>query len=161
LTKRPERINQHLPEDWGDGWDNVWIGTSVGSSYGIHRIHDLLKVKTKIRFISFEPLWERIDLKSFNIDLNQIHWAIIGGESGNKTGKYRYRPCEIEWFEKLIADLSPTTQIFIKQLGTHLAKEMKLSDRHGGDISEFPKELQIRQMPLAYKPEEIGIGVAV
>lgn len=31
LTKRPERILEHLPDDWGDGWENVWLGTSVGS----------------------------------------------------------------------------------------------------------------------------------
>lgn len=31
LTKRPERIWKCLPEDWGDGWPNVWLGTSVGS----------------------------------------------------------------------------------------------------------------------------------
>lgn len=157
LTKRPERINDCLPEDWENGWDNVWIGTSVGSNKGLQRLHDLLNVKTKVRFISFEPLWERVDLKLQDIDLTQIHWAIIGGESGNTSGKYRYRPCEIEWFEKLISDLSPTTQIFIKQLGTYLSKELKLSDRHGGDISEFPEHLQIRQMPLKHNPNEFAL----
>lgn len=147
LTKRPERIKDHLPSDWGDGWDNVWLGTSVGSLEGIHRIAELIEVKCKTRFISFEPLLERIDITQFDFDLSKIHWAILGGESGNKTGKYRYRPCELEWFEKLIKDLSPTTVIFVKQLGTYLSKLMGLSDRHGGDMSEFPKALRIREFP--------------
>ncbi len=159
LTKRPERILENLPADWGTGWDNVWIGTSVGSPKGMQRIFDLLEIPTKVRFISFEPLHERISLD--HIDLSKIDWAIIGGESGNNTGKYRYRPCQLEWIEKLINDLSPTTQVFVKQLGTYLSKELKLKDRHGGDISEFPEHLQIREMPVQRKkgldPTEVGV----
>ena len=80
-------------------------------------------------------------------DLCKIHWAIIGGESGNETGKYRYRPCELEWIEELVKDLTPTTAIFVKQMGTCLSKQLKMSDRHGGDIQEFPAHLQIREFP--------------
>lgn len=147
LTKRPERITECLPEDWGSGWGNVWMGTSVGNPGGIQRIHDLLKVDAKIRFVSFEPLWAKVDMNLDILDLIKIDWAIIGGESGNETGKYRYRPCEIEWIESLVNDLGATTEIFIKQMGTHLAKELKMSDRHGGNIDEFPKHLQIRNFP--------------
>lgn len=147
LTKRPERIEECLPADWGDGWDNVWLGTSVGSENGRQRVYDILKVRTKTRFISFEPLWSRVDMNLDIVDLINIHWAIIGGESGNENGKYKYRPCKIEWIEELIADLTPTTAIFVKQLGTHLSKELKLSDRHGGNMDEWPKHLQIRNFP--------------
>lgn len=146
LTKRPERIIENLPKDWGRGWDNVWLGTSVGSEKGMPRIQDLLNVPTKVRFLSLEPLHESLTLD--RTDLTKINWAIIGGESGNQTGKHRYRPCQIEWIEKLIKELSPTTQVFVKQLGTHLAKELKLIDSHGGNISEWPVNLRIRQMPL-------------
>lgn len=147
LTKRPERIMQCLPPDWGDGWDNVWLGASCGSGKSIQRVFDVLAVPAKIRFVSFEPMWDRIDMNLDISDLCKLNWAIIGGESGNDTGKYRYRPCKVEWIEELIKDLTPTTAIFVKQLGTHLAKELKLSDRHGGDITEWPTHLQIRQFP--------------
>lgn len=147
LTKRPERINDHLPADWGEGWDNVWLGTSVGSPAGMDRIFDLLKVPTKVRFLSMEPLHERVDMNIDIGDLVNIHWAIIGGESGNENGQYRYRPCRVEWIEELINDFTPTTAIFVKQLGTHIAKELKLTDRHGGNIEEWPAHLQIRQFP--------------
>lgn len=142
LTKRPERIANNLPNDWGEGWDNVWLGTSVGSNKGKHRIDELNKISAKVRFVSFEPLRERIIM---DFDLSKIHWLIIGGESGNETGKYRYRRCEVEWIEDFI-DLKPA--IFVKQLGTYLAKKLKLKDRHGRDINEFPIRIRIREYPI-------------
>lgn len=147
LTKRPERIIDNTPPDMLLA-NNIWFGTSVGSENGMQRIYDLIKVDCKTRFVSFEPLHERIDMNLDLTELMKIHWAIIGGESGNETGKYRYRPCKIEWIEELISDLTPTTEVFIKQMGTHLAKELKMSDRHGGDINEFPEHLQIRNFPF-------------
>lgn len=75
-------------------------------------------------------------------------WVIIGGESGNETGKYRYRPCEIEWMEELAhAFHSCGVAVFVKQMGTHLAKKLGMSDRHGGNIDEFPASLKIREFP--------------
>lgn len=147
LTKRPERIAANTPADLLQA-NNIWFGTSVGSPEGGHRIDKLLKVDCRVRYISFEPLHERVSMNLDISDLVKIHWAIIGGESGNETGQYRYRPCKIEWIEELIADLTPTTAIFVKQMGTHLAKEIGMNDRHGGDISEFPKHLRIRQFPI-------------
>lgn len=151
LTKRPERITENLPADWGEGWDNVWLGTSVGNQDAIHRIDDLERCKAKTKFISFEPLWESIR-HGF---VGDIDWIIIGGESGNETGKYRYRPCELEWIEYIVNAYQhqstygngKQTAIFIKQLGTYLSKQLKMSDRHGGNIEEFPKHLQIREFP--------------
>ena len=149
LTKRPERIAEHLPEDWGGGWENVWLGTSVGSDAGIHRIQTLTELRgvSRVLFVSFEPLHDRVS--NFDIQtLVDIDWIIVGGESGNDTGKYRYRPCKIEWIEDIVNDFRTTSKIFVKQLGTHLAKEMKLNDRHGGDINEFPEHLKIREFPI-------------
>lgn len=149
LTKRPERIQECLPEFYEEIKSRVWLGTSVGNQEAVSRVYSLLKMKTEgqVLFVSFEPLWERVDMNLDILDLINIDWAIIGGESGNENGKYKYRPCKIEWIEELMRDLTPTTAIFIKQLGTHLAKEMKMSDRHGGNIEEFPKHLQIRNFP--------------
>lgn len=74
---------------------------------------------------------------------------IIGGESGHEHGKYQYRPCKLEWIELLINHCNEAkVPVFVKQLGTHLAKELKLKDRHGGDISEWPQHLKIRQFPI-------------
>lgn len=158
LTKRPERITAHLPADWGEGWKNVWLGTSVGSQESIHRMVELSKVTSRTIFLSLEPLHGEIELskamlyvdvikESFHV-LPAFDWVIVGGESGNENGKYKYRPCKIEWIEKIVSECKKNTiPVFVKQLGTHLSKQMGLKDRHGGDIEEFPKHLQIREFP--------------
>ncbi len=149
LTKRPERILESLPSDLGEGYQNCWMGTSVGGNKGMSRIIDLLKVPTRVRFVSFEPLWERLQIRGLSEErMKGIHWGIIGGESGNNTGKYRYRPCKVEWMEEIAESIKGVSNaVFVKQMGTHLAKELKMSDRHGSNIDEFPLSLQIREFP--------------
>lgn len=148
LTKRPERIKDCLPPDWGYGWDNVWLGTSIGSQKSVERMWQLQQVDAKTKFISFEPLHTEIGT---NWDLGSImhfDWVIIGGESGNDTGKYRYRPCELKWITDLAyAFDSCGVPVFVKQMGTHLSKVLGMSDRHGGDIDEFPLALRMRKFP--------------
>ena len=163
LTKRPERIHDHLPADWGAGYDNVWLGTSCGSQEGLKRAWKLLLgAPSKTFFLSLEPLWGEIDLHKFELLLYKwrnmatlgryIDWVIVGGDSGNDNGKYRYRPCELEWIRKIVDQCKKTeTPVFVKQMGTHLSKELKMSDRHGGDINEFPEDLRIRQFPHEHK----------
>jgi len=151
LTKRPERIKACLPDDWGDGYPNVWLGVSVENQDNIGRIHLLAEIPAAVRFVSAEPLLGevnfRADDKVFE-SFKKMDWIIVGGESGNNTGKYQYRPCEIEWME-LIAHQCAYEGVacFIKQLGTHMSKQFNLKDRHGGDILEFPPHLQVRQFP--------------
>jgi protein gp37 len=165
LTKRPERISGHLPEDWGNGWNNVWLGTSVGSSNGINRIRDLIEMKgrAKVLFLSLEPLHGYVDLSEYYFPyrlikyvpehhrthlIDLIDWVIVGGESGNENGKYRYRPCDLEWIQDIVSTCKKKdVPVFVKQLGTHLSKQLGMSDRHGGNIDDFPKNLQIREFP--------------
>lgn len=153
LTKRPERLPKVLPMDWGMGYKNVWLGTSVGSDTEKtrKRIEDLCQVDAEVRFLSLEPLWGKLD-DIIPIDWADgspcINWVIVGGESGNETGQYRYRPCELEWIESIIQQCRDAgVPVFVKQLGTHLAKKMGLKDRNGGDMDEWPRHLQIRQFP--------------
>ena len=151
LTKRPERINECLPPDWDDNvtYAHVWLGTSVGSNDSRHRIQQLLDCNTNgVRFLSLEPLHGPVDLNYDILDLLKLDWVIIGGESGNDNGKYRYRPCKLEWIESIIREVGPTSAVFVKQLGTHLAKQLNLKDRHGGDWSEWPEHLRVRQFPI-------------
>lgn len=159
LTKRPERIAKNLPADWNENFTNCWIGTSVGSEQGMTRMYDLMdafnefknggiELRKPITFISFEPLHEHIPM---NLDIQTcvwFDWIIIGGESGNENGKYRYRPCKVEWMEEIAEEFSRCgCAVFVKQMGTHLSKELKMTDRHGGNFNEFPKSLQLREFP--------------
>lgn len=156
LTKRPERIRECLPSDWGEGYENVWLGTTVeNQEMANERIAKLCLIPSKIKFLSVEPILEDIDLTNiqskefdnFNC-LPFINWVIVGGESGNKSGKYKYRSSEIDWYRIIVRDCKRfNVPVFVKQLGSHLASEMKLKDKKGGDIEDFPEELQIREFP--------------
>jgi hypothetical protein len=66
LTKRPERIAGHLPADWGEGYPNVWLGTSVeNQTYADARIPLLLAAPAKTKFLSCEPLLGSLDLHNY------------------------------------------------------------------------------------------------
>lgn len=78
LTKRPERIRANLPDDWGFGYPNVWLGTSVEDMRVAHRADILRSIPAVVRFISYEPALGPLD----ELDLDRIDWMLYGGESG-------------------------------------------------------------------------------
>jgi protein gp37 len=152
LTKRPERIAQCLPNDWGDGYPNVWLGvSSENEELTYKRISLLLTIPTKVRFISAEPLLEGVLSVRNNAVIRQLDWVIIGGESGNDFGIHRYRPMELDWAQELV-DFCEVSDVacFNKQLGTYQAKKLRLMDKDGGDMREWSHSLQVRQFPAYY-----------
>lgn len=140
LTKRPELVMDCLPKNWGEGWDQVILGVSVENQNYFYRAHELSLIPATRRFLSIEPLIGPINILNTiegSRPIDSINWVIIGSESGNDFGVYRYRECEIEWIEKIIEDLkaeTPRVKIFVKQLGRYQAKQLKLKDRHAGEI---------------------------
>ncbi|MGB0507114.1 MAG: DUF5131 family protein [Pikeienuella sp.] len=93
LTKRPQNIAKMLPEDWGDGYSNVWLGTTAeNQTEWDRRWPHLAKVPAQVRFFSCEPLLGPIEM----IGAGRLHWLITGGESGTK-----YRPANADWFRSL------------------------------------------------------------
>jgi protein gp37 len=67
LTKRPQNIAKMMPANWGDGYPNVWIGTTVeNQGEADRRIPHLLGIRAKVHFLSCEPLLGPLDLT--NID---------------------------------------------------------------------------------------------
>jgi len=80
LTKRAERLYD-LDQDNKLTWTpNIWIGTSVEDEGVIDRIDFLRKIKANIKFLSCEPLIGALP----KINLLNIDWVIVGGESGFK-----------------------------------------------------------------------------
>lgn len=79
LTKNPERIPDiRFP-------DNVWVGTTVtNENQDWKNIGEILKVKAKVRFVSFEPLLGKLP---DNICLGQLQWVIIGKLTGSRKVK--------------------------------------------------------------------------
>lgn len=109
LTKRPHRIEESLPRDWGQGYQNVWLGTSVEDHRVLHRIDQLVRVPASVHFLSLEPLIGPLP----NLPLKNIEWVIVGGESGAGA-----RPIMEEW----VIDIKSQCEVnnipfFFKQWG--------------------------------------------
>ena len=80
LTKRPKIMAKYFAHRIIP--DNIWLGVSVeNKKHGLPRIPILREISAKIRFLSIEPLLEDLGV----IDLDGIHWVIVGGESGHKA----------------------------------------------------------------------------
>lgn len=88
LTKRPQNIRRFLPRDWGLGWANIWLGTSVESVEVAHRADILRQISATVKFISYEPALGPLH----TLDLKGIDWVIFGGESGPG-----YRAADPQW----------------------------------------------------------------
>lgn len=132
LTKRPSNFSKFLPKDWGNGYQNVWLGVTVENiKHGLPRIELLRQVPASIKFLSVEPLLEDLGV----IDLSGIDWVIVGGESGPKA-----RPMKREWVTNIYNQCSKhKVPFFFKQWGAIIGKGGCEID--GLEIKEWPKNL--------------------
>lgn len=133
LTKRPQNIQRMLPGHygvgtWGDGWDNVWLGTTVeNQDEADRRIPKLLDVPAKVRFLSCEPLLGSVNLRPGHgwLGPDAINWVITGGESG-----MNYRPAEPQWFRHLRDQCASASVPFLfKQWEGKSQREIKAMGR--------------------------------
>lgn len=150
LTKRIDRVKDCLPDDWGpDGYPNVWLGVTVENQKYLSRIEKLKEIPAAIKFISAEPLIGEIKFSDYSPELLKgINWLIIGGESGFEFGQYRYRKCELDWIESIINEAKANdVKVFVKQLGSDLAKRLKLKDKFGGNPAEWDPKFRVLQFP--------------
>ena len=149
LTKRPERAAEVAPDlPWPP---NVVFGTSVEDARVIDRVASLRKVPATIRFISAEPLIGPVG----NLDLDGVHWVIVGGESGPKA-----RPMAIEWARDIRDQCNRAgVAFFFKQWGRFdvggRAVGKKASGRQldGREWNEYPGVAGFRD------PEAVSLAV--
>jgi protein gp37 len=134
LTKRDNIMLEYFSDKVVP--DNVWLGVSVENAAFKKRIDTLSKVKAKIRFISFEPLIGAVG----EVNLDGIHWAIVGGESGRKA-----RPVKQQWVDEIFQQCrQQSVAFFFKQWGTWGADEIKRNKKvngrkfHGKEWNEYP-----------------------
>lgn len=96
LTKRAERIKDHLPADWGDGWDHVHFAVSAENQKRVdERIPHLLEIPSRHKWISVKPFIGEVDLDKY-LATGEIETVLAGGE--NYLGS---RPLHYEWVQKL------------------------------------------------------------
>ena len=140
LTKRPGRAvgwwneyQDRFPEGWPP---NVWIGTSVENQKYAPRLTVLARLPAQVRFVSAEPLLERLDLTAW-LENGTLQWVIAGGESGPRA-----RPMDPDWVRDL-RDQSAKAGVafFLKQLGG-------VRNKRGGDAACIDGHVW-RQMPDA------------
>lgn len=148
LTKRPDIMRQFAAEIGGFP-SNVCAMTTVTSTKNLKRIDALRRVDAPVRGLSLEPLWAPIAQK---IDLTEIDWVIVGGESGAKKN---VQPFPIEWVRELRQlCLDCGVAFFVKQLGrrpTQSGNRITLRDNHGGDWGEWPSDLRVREIPEYFR----------
>jgi len=123
LTKRADSMfeylhNKKIPK-------NIWLGVTVENrSEGLPRIDKLRNLKASVLFLSIEPLLEDLG----RINLENIDWVIVGGESGNKA-----RPMEKEWVVNIKEQCEKyNIAFFFKQWGTWGADKVKRNKKTNG-----------------------------
>ena len=162
LTKRPENVCRMMAAATNNiNHFNIWLGTSVSDQETAEQyVGELAKLRdlVPVLFVSYEPALGPVDWGSVR-GFSKVDWLIMGGESGPNA-----RDCSIEWIASSIeqcraAGVAP----FVKQLGKRSAeyldrpsgpngkgqesKWLQLKDKKGGDPSEWPEPLRVREMP--------------
>ncbi|WP_392395941.1 DUF5131 family protein [Paraburkholderia caledonica] len=125
LTKRAERLatycsRHEIPQ-------NAWLGVSVEDRrHGVPRIEHLRSVTGCIRFLSVEPLLEDLG----TLDLSNIDWVIVGGESGPKA-----RPMNEQWVRRVKVQCEDQgVKFFFKQWGAWGTDGVRRSKKANGRL---------------------------
>ena len=150
LTKRIGNVAKMVPTWWQDEFPpNVWIGASIVNQEEAERdMPKLLEVPASIHFISYEPALGPVYLTPW-LEAGvptRPDWVIVGGESGPGA-----RPFNTDWAQSVVDQCRvAAVACFVKQLGAHVIqggqRRMK-RDRKGGDMSEWPHEIRVREFP--------------
>lgn len=141
LTKRPERVAKVLPEDWGNGWENVFFNvTCENQQRADERIPILLDLPFKHKGIMVAPFIGAVRIEKY-LSTGKIEQVIAGGE--NYDGA---RPCCYEWVKELYEECIHTnTKFCFIETGTNFIKDGKtyhLSNKKIQSVMAYKSGLQ-------------------
>lgn len=156
---------------------NVWLGTSIACQDDADRNIPLLlqcRDLSPVLFLSIEPLVGPVMLHHWIDESGMFHhsqgvdvdWVIVGGESGPNA-----RPCRVEWIRDIVRQCQEVgVPCFVKQLGSNVIHSEQeaasvagmwdasqqhfrplLTDPKGGDPSEWPEDLRVREVPCDHR----------
>ena len=142
LTKRPERAAElagSLP------WPaNIWMGTSVENQRWTSRVDALRAIPAAVRFLSCEPL-----LGPLTLDLTDIHWVIVGGESGPRA-----RPMKEAWADSIRQQCEEAgVAFFFKQWGAYNCDGVRVGKGRAGRVLGGRMWNQLPALPLSERRE--------
>jgi protein gp37 len=135
---------------------NLHLGVSVEDQATVDlRVPLLLDTPAAVRFISAEPLLGpvnfRVPMAGAHIDAlrgakpawSPLDWVIVGGESGPEA-----RPMEIAWARDIVRQCrAAKVPVFVKQMGSSMARSYSFRDKKGGDPAEWLEDLRVREFP--------------
>ena len=124
LTKRAERMSEYF--ETREIPNNAWLGVTVEAQSSKNRIDILRKLNAPIRFLSCEPLIEDL----CTLDLGNIDWVIVGGESGPNA-----RPMKEDWVLSIKEQSEKQgSSFFFKQWGTWGSDGVKRNKHLNGKL---------------------------
>lgn len=141
ITKRPQRIEQTLPDNWLDGWSNVLINvTAENEERAWERIPILLDLPIKHKGIVIEPMLEKMDIRPF-LSSGDIEIVTVGGESYNGFEGVA-RELRMEWVKDIKEQCKYyDTPFYFHQTGTRLVldngKTIHINKRDEKNLAKF------------------------
>lgn len=143
LTKRPGRMASVLRQIQPDPLPHIWWGTSVELDKYVWRADKLRETPAAVRFLSLEPLLGPLP----SLDVTDIDWVIVGGESGHGARELR-----AEWARDLRDQCHVAgVAFFFKQTGAVWARELGQRGK-GTDDDTIPAEFNVREYPRPRVP---------
>lgn len=119
LTKRIERFIDCIPDDWGDGYENVTVGCTIeNQNMADFRLSIFSKQPIKHKNVICQPLIEQVTIEKY---LDDVELVVVGGESD-----YNARPLNYDWVLSLRQQcINTNTHFEFRQCGTHFIKDGK------------------------------------
>jgi len=143
LTKRIERFELCVPEDWGEGYENVVVGCTIeNQANAAKRLSLFQALPIKHKCITAQPLLERINIEEY---LDGIELVVVGGESD-----YNARPFDYSWALDIREQcIRKNVSFEFRQCGTHFIKDGKKYKLQTKDLCS-----QARKAGIDYKAKK-------
>lgn len=137
LTKRIERLESCLPEDWGNGYENVTVGCTIeNQEKADFRLSIFENLPIKHKNVICQPLIEAINIEKY---LKAVELVVVGGESD-----YNARPLDYEWVLSIRHQcINTDTHFEFRQCGTHFIKDGKSFTLNVRQLSSQAKKADI------------------
>lgn len=147
LTKRIDRFMSCIPENWGDGYDNVVVCCTVENQKNAdYKLSIFKNLPIKHRCITAQPLLEKVDMEKY---LDGIELVVVGGESDINA-----RPLDYAWVLDIREQcIRKNVSFEFRQCGTHFIKDGKRYKLQTKDLSK-----QAKLAGIDYKNKETALG---
>jgi Bacteriophage protein gp37 len=137
LTKRIDRFEKVIPEDWGAGYENVTICCTIENQKNAdYKLEIFSNLSIKHKCIVAQPLLEKINIEKY---LDNIELVVVGGESD-----YNARELNYDWIIDIRKQcIKKNVNFEFRQCGTHFIKDGKKYIIKTRDLCRLAKKANI------------------